>query len=140
MDISKTYIKMSDCEEIQGKWEPEAGDTYLYKGEFLILKRESRADNIDFWLEDIHFHSLDERQHKKDCTWLPRQDQLQDMVKERFAGAHSLIHWFEQWFTLNWLKDSSLADWSMEQLWLAFVMKEKYNKAWNGKNWISEVK
>jgi len=27
---------------------------------------------------------------------------------------------------------------SMEQLWLAFVMKEKYNKIWNGENWIKE--
>ena len=26
---------------------------------------------------------------------------------------------------------------SMEQLWLAFVMKEKYNKTWNGKDWVS---
>ena len=24
---------------------------------------------------------------------------------------------------------------SMEQLWLAFVMSEKYNKIWNGKEW-----
>ena len=24
---------------------------------------------------------------------------------------------------------------SMEQLWLAFVMKEKYNKTWNGEEW-----
>jgi len=24
----------------------------------------------------------------------------------------------------------------MEQLWLAFVMKEKHNKTWNGKDWI----
>lgn len=25
---------------------------------------------------------------------------------------------------------------SMEQLWLAFVMKEKHNKAWNGEDWV----
>jgi len=25
---------------------------------------------------------------------------------------------------------------SMEQLWLAFVMNEKYNKVWNGKDWM----
>ncbi len=25
---------------------------------------------------------------------------------------------------------------SMEQLWLAFVMKELYSKQWNGNNWI----
>ena len=26
---------------------------------------------------------------------------------------------------------------SMEQLWLAFVMKSKYNKTWNGEDWIN---
>lgn len=26
---------------------------------------------------------------------------------------------------------------SMEQLWLAFVMKELYNKQWDGEKWIS---
>ncbi len=26
---------------------------------------------------------------------------------------------------------------SMEQLWLAFVMKEKYNKVWTGEEWVS---
>lgn len=25
---------------------------------------------------------------------------------------------------------------SMEQLWLIFVMQEKYNKVWDGKDWI----
>jgi hypothetical protein len=25
---------------------------------------------------------------------------------------------------------------SWEQLWLAFVMKEKYNKVWNGEDWV----
>jgi len=24
---------------------------------------------------------------------------------------------------------------SMEQLWLAFVMKEKFDKVWNGEDW-----
>ena len=30
--------------------------------------------------------------------------------------------------------------WTQEQLWLAFIMKEKYNKVWNGEDWIKEVK
>ena len=25
--------------------------------------------------------------------------------------------------------------WSMEQLWFAFVMKEKYGKVWDGESW-----
>jgi len=29
---------------------------------------------------------------------------------------------------------------SMEQLWLAFVMKEKYGKVWDRKDWIEYAK
>jgi len=28
-------------------------------------------------------------------------------------------------------------DVTWEQLWLAFVMKEKHNKIWDGDNWVS---
>jgi len=27
---------------------------------------------------------------------------------------------------------------SMEQLWLGFVMKERFGKCWNGDNWMKE--
>ena len=27
---------------------------------------------------------------------------------------------------------------SFEQLWLVFVMKEKYGKTWNGQDWVKE--
>ena len=49
--------------------------------------------------------------------WLPRQDQLQGMV-EYTVGVNKFN--------------------SMEQLWLAFVMSEKYNKKWDGKDWIKK--
>jgi hypothetical protein len=29
---------------------------------------------------------------------------------------------------------------SFNELWLAFVMKEKYNKIWNGKDWVKNEK
>jgi hypothetical protein len=29
---------------------------------------------------------------------------------------------------------------SFVELWLAFVMKEKYNKIWNGKDWVKNEK
>lgn len=65
-------------------------------------------------------------------TWLPHQDQLQEMICDSrdaltlFCNTHSIVcfewKYYEQ-FTV------------MEQLWLAFVMKEKYNKIWNGEDW-----
>ena len=78
-----------------------------------------------------------------DVIWLPRQDQLQEMLIERKGyskhdALENLLTDFE-----NWHYDFKMCDmlWvftSMEQLWLAFVMKEKYNKIWNGKNWIKK--
>jgi len=69
--------------------------------------------------------------------WLPRQDQLQEMVGVTKA-----------WQFLEWIKRISFEahtppqvflqykqEWSMEQLWSAFVMKEEYNKTWDGEEW-----
>lgn len=67
------------------------------------------------------------------CVWLPTQENLQAFWGKKLPEN---IHWFNMYaeekvpgiFT------------SMEQLWLAFVMKEKYNKVWNGKEWVRESK
>jgi hypothetical protein len=66
-------------------------------------------------------------------TWLPRQDQLQEIYSK---DLYSLLHDFDRW--IEWGNQDSMQCDSMEQLWLAFVMKEKYNKVWNGTDWINE--
>lgn len=68
------------------------------------------------------------------------QDQLQGMV----------IHKYDDLFQLNRaICDFSYTDGinyyaekfnSMEQLWLAFVMKEKFNKVWDGEDWAEQEK
>jgi frataxin-like iron-binding protein CyaY len=87
---------------------------------------------------------------KKSLTWLPRQDQLQEMVKEDFTTKESRLYAKishfnnfleiddkEERYPLN--EDLINKHPSMEQLWLAFVMKEKYQKIWNGKEWVKNV-
>lgn len=72
--------------------------------------------------------------------WLPTQEQLQDMTEGRF----------HIWGNLNSLSmTASTADRdthqicknidSMNELWLMYVMKEKWNKKWTGKDWVKEV-
>jgi len=70
---------------------------------------------------------------------LERQDQLQAMVtKGFFAVAHlkafiKFIGWdCELEYPVNILK---LKVGSMEQLWQAFVMKERCDKTWDGEDW-----
>jgi len=74
------------------------------------------------------------RRHKNDI-WLPRQDQLQAMVGD-FDDCLALTHDF-QCPECNAFDDRFFVFTSMEQLWLAFVMKAK-GKVWNGEDWVNE--
>ena len=76
-----------------------------------------------------------------DVIWLPHQSQLQDMIAKREDVQHLLLYFYNEVGALFNEKDKYWLQFkSMEQLWLAFVMKEKYNKIWNGKEWeVSDV-
>jgi len=73
--------------------------------------------------------------------WLPRQDQLQEMVDANHLDNHRysnrmVIQFFPIVMpTCDIEECAKVKINSMEQLWLAFVMKEKFNKTWDGKNW-----
>jgi len=123
--MDETYIKMCDCEEIQeghvwesGDWAywPENGDVYPLCSD--------RDYNVGTYAEG----------HK----WLPLQGQLQEMV-----GGNNIKTLRNLVDSVSWVDPfdlplpSSLDDnASMEQLWLAFVMKELYNKTWLGEEWL----
>ena len=66
--------------------------------------------------------------------WLPRQDQLQGMVGRDWRYIFPKFIW---WYTDVDMRHLEIIS-SMEQLWLAFVMKEKFGKTWNGEEWINE--
>jgi hypothetical protein len=65
------------------------------------------------------------------------QDQLQEMIDI------SVKRYYDTWISklvqiTNFALDERYGEVlpkTMEQLWLAFVMKEKYNKTWNGETW-----
>jgi hypothetical protein len=69
------------------------------------------------------------------AVWLPRQDQLQDMVIEKYATPWDLAIAFS-----NVLMDDNESYFdkfdSMEKLWLAFVMLEKRKKRWKDGEWV----
>ena len=74
-------------------------------------------------------------------VWLPRQDQLQDMViNNPYTGLLNMGFFFADFFydvstDNNGDPLDSLKFTSMEQLWLAFVMNDKYNKSWEDGVW-----
>ena len=133
MDITPEYIKT--CEkavEIHGHC-PENGDFYFDSADFhMIFTYPGRPLGI---LGTISGY-----------IWLPRQDQLQEMVLPVLKEKHNKIYdlkamnrqanWFWALFSL-WMQKDEFQSNSMEQLWLAFVMKEKYGKTWSGEDWVN---
>jgi hypothetical protein len=153
MDTSETYVKM--CEkavEIQGEWKPTPGD-FIYRKFNLFgekIDREIWSEdelseiNIIWWksVVDGFYACTNEKgesrtyKHPADMVretsvWLPRQDQLQEMV--HFTNPHEMLDRFDMF------RGDFEGEFTMEQLWLAFVMKEKYGKTWNGEDWVTQA-
>jgi hypothetical protein len=75
------------------------------------------------------------------ATWLPRQDQLQEIIKELIGDLPNIT--YRVLYSFNYFvsthdenRDTPTSLDSFEQLWLAFVMAEKYQKVWDGSDWI----
>lgn len=119
MDTSETYVKM--CEkavEIQKLCPNEISEKDF--SAILPPSEEEEAKLPKFKIICGIF------------VWLPRQDQLQEMMIETGTNIN-LLHYFVSWIDNTY----NLCSWdSMEQLWLAFVMKERYSKVWNGEDWV----
>ena len=158
MDTSPEYVKM--CEKatgIQDAWNPNAegdvffiqaglftngkepgnGETIYEKGE-IVFCGDGVCPYNDYPLgqvrQDGSRFSYDDGKY----IWLPRQDQLQEMLENAdfYNDLRSLMEWTRKGPSgEDWRSDYSSRFKSAEQLWLAFVMHEKYNKVWNGSEW-----
>jgi len=122
MDTSKEYVKM--CEkavEIQELWKPQNDDLYTFgynHESYIFTERKLTKKEIIAYI------------------WLPRQDQLQKMLYDKYPRWIGLLLFFSDWLADNTSAEDEIS--TPEQLWLAFVMKEKYNKIWNGEDWGSD--
>ncbi len=126
MDTSETYIEMCQkAPKLLNEWRDM--DLYVYP----IMEKDCPHRFTDIrWVcndkpEDDAFH-------------IYKQDQLQEMIKDETRPVWYLVERFAIWCKSQ-RKDIVLGFVSMEQLWLAFVMKEKYGKIWDGTDWIKEV-
>lgn len=106
---------MSDCPEIQGQ---------KLKGDEFTISYKNPDIRIEH--EGSFFHA-------KHNVWLPRQDQIQEMLR---LGRHVYLETMEFYRAVCGGSCSYLprAE-SFEQLWLKFYMYEKHKKKWNGKRW-----
>lgn len=132
MDTSKEYILQCEkAEEMQKLWKPIKGDLFI-DNRYINSKGLVLKDFIAIFIWDL--------MQREDKTWLPRQDQLQEMLSKYMHSRYNLVKAFRNFVMrkkyYNGYSTMNMVGNSMEQLWLAFVMKEKYSKTWNGKDWI----
>ena len=129
MDTSETYIKM--CEKLPEDFCPRpwgALDMQVLPSGFYYLRNEV------YYIKG------------QKIIQLYRQDQLQEMI-DQLTIYSKVRRIYEFTWDFIWEEEREVLSkyaeqfTSMEQLWLAFVMKERWNKIWNGENWVaSKVK
>ena len=132
MDTTEQYIKM--CEkavEMQALWKVTEGDFCIERDVECRTMVGCIDDGQAVWDGDEKIIACWHR----DCIWLPRQDQLQEMMLEYTANSNITLMETLIFRIKGDGRDVYGKCCSMEQLWLAFVMKEKFNKVWTGEQW-----
>ena len=139
MDISEKYIKMCKAApDIQEK-KPDGEDdrTYFFctkHNQILCCNSELEYQWCGGW---ANWHDADE----KYVIWLPRQDQLYELhtpCTSKGYSAYGLGRMFGIWLYANRDYTHKQGFNSIEQHLLAFVMRDKYLKRWNGSEWGAE--
>lgn len=170
MDDSLEYIKMcKQAKEIQERLNPIAKygtatalswkEVSCEKGDYISVNGDKYCSGIYLYgcngfQYSQHYHNRDEYcwqvnngnttdyiDSNASIVWLPRQDQLQNMLD--LVSKKDNDKCIDLW-ALNKFNSFASDNWkiyvSMEQLWLAFVISEKYSKEWSEtkKDWISK--
>ena len=149
MDTSEKYIKMCEqAQEIQdlrkfldsgNKFELWEDSDFCHielssqNKEFDLVKSRTTIFNKSFQYFLCDSKCLHYSEAYSKTIWLPRQDQLQeiyflnsdDKTLDKFISSLLSVLYLIKWENNHC---------SFEQLWLAFTMKEKYNKLWNEAN------
>jgi hypothetical protein len=132
MDTTPEYVKMcQQATEIQEAWAPDEGDFVLMDngvnciGDYILSCGVAVDQGCDCCSMEWTF-----------SAWIPRQDQLQEMIEwtpKRLWVECQILDVPDYVFALpDYAKECK----SWEQLWLAFVMNERYGKTWNGEEWV----
>lgn len=131
MDTSKQYIEM--CKQAQKYLDPRTKDicerdTIFYDGNWGMYFKEQ------FYLEGTYSNG-DLIIWEREIFKLYHQDQLQEIYLTTFKMPPiNLVYEFGIY--LNRFAKELINLCSQEQLWLSFVMKNKFNKTWSGNDWV----
>ena len=127
MDKSSYYIKMCEnAKVIQKQWTPDFGDFFISMSSGLTSPCQTIVSDLErkgSYLKTIK------------AVWLPRQDQLQEMVIGTYATPWDLAIAFSNVLMGDNASYFDNFD-SMEKLWIAFIMLEKHKKKWKNREWF----
>jgi hypothetical protein len=125
MDCTDAYVEMCrKAEEIQRLWSPAEGDHFVDELCHVSIVNPALLE---------HLNKSFKEGKRENYVWLLRQDQLQQMVISLFKGN---CYWMmEECYKFMKLPYPVKSE-SMEQIWLTFVMREKFGKVWDGASWI----
>jgi hypothetical protein len=151
MDATNRYTMMCQrADEIQDLWRPRQCDFIinfadLEEGLSFCRPAESIVQVLNmYYVEQDGDNYLQECQDvKEQALWLPRQDQLQKIIEPDNTRVFSIMseivgsQYYD--YSKNAIVTAPELFYSMEQLWLGYVMKEIFKKLWNEKDWISVV-
>lgn len=119
MDTGKEYILM--CEKATGI----QGECSYYDDDVIKTEYEPKTVVV-LRQKGVDVYS---------GTWLPKQDQLQEMCK-RDDGA-SL--WGQIGRLYAFIENNpALQKITWEKVWLCYLMMWEYNKVWNGEEWVND--
>jgi hypothetical protein len=138
MDTSPEYIQMCEkAEEIQNRI-LNKGDYYTFALKKLVFHARPEEMVGDYWKPKIWYEDIPIK-FGDYAIWLPRRDQLQEMVTGRCGITfHDIVKVFQAVIGWHNCHHISYNLSGMEQLWLAFVMAELYHQQWNGEEWIKK--
>ena len=126
MDRSSYYIEMCESAKvIQKQWKPDFGDFFVSMSSgrtSACLTLVSELEKKVSYLKTIK------------AVWLPRQDQLQEMVIENHAAPWDLAIAFSNVLMADNASYFDNFD-SMEKLWFAYIMLKKQKKKWKDGEW-----
>ena len=127
MDKSSYYIKICEhAKVIQKQWTPDFGDFFVSMSSGLTSPCQTIVSDLEkkvSYLKTIK------------AVWLPRQDQLQEMVIGTYTTPWDLAIAFSNVLMGDNASYFDNFD-SMEKLWLAFIMLEKHKKKWKNGEWV----
>jgi len=150
MDTSKEYIEMcrKSWDDLLNyiKYPDWINQGYCTRHECLLTSDQDGSEQCPIFMDIVYkdelkkyeYHMKLFRAEKCGDEWITLffQDQLQGMVRNKFLSLNNLIRSFFNWShcTITYAIGYN----SMEQFWLAFVMHEKYQKKWDGEDWVDK--